>query len=322
MKAIRVHAPGGTEAMTWEEVPMPQPRAGEVLVAIEAAGVNFIDVYMRTGQYKAPMPLILGMEGAGRVEALGPGTLGVAVGDRVASVNLRGSYAPYAAAPADRLVKIPDGVTSAQAAAAMLQGMTAHYLAFSTYPLQAGETCLIHAAAGGVGLLLCQMAKARGARVFGTVSTAEKARAARQAGADEAILYTQSDFSSEVKRLTGGAGVRVVYDSVGRTTFDKSLDCLSHRSYLVLFGQSSGAVPPVDPQILNQKGSLYLTRPTLAHYIAAREELLERAGAVLGWVRDGKLKLTIDREVPLAQAAEAHRLLESRQTSGKLVLIP
>jgi NADPH2:quinone reductase len=219
-------------------------------------------------------------------------------------------------------VKIPEGVTSAQAAAAMLQGMTAHYLAFSTYPIQVGDTCLIHAAAGGVGRLLCQMAKARGARVFGTVSTAEKARAAREAGADEAILYTQSDFSSEVKRLTGGAGVRVVYDSVGRTTFDKSLDCLSHRGFLVLFGQSSGAVPPVDPQILNQKGSLYLTRPTLAHYTASREELIERAGAVLGWVRDGKLKVTIDREVPLAQAAEAHRLLESRQTSGKVVLIP
>ena len=308
--------------MTWEEVPLPELQAGEALVAIEAIGVNFIDVYVRTGQYKAVLPTTLGTEAAGRVEKLGPGASGVAVGDRVASVNFRGAYAPYAAVPAPRLVKIPDGVTSVQAAAAMLQGMTAHYLAFSTYPLKAGDTCLIHAAAGGVGLLLCQMAKAKGARVLGTVSTAEKAHAAREAGANEAILYTQSDFSSEVKRLTGGAGVRVVYDSVGKTTFDKSLDCLSHRGYLVLFGQSSGAVPPFDPQILNQKGSLYLTRPTLAHYTAKREELVERAEAVLGWVRDGKLKLTIDRELPLAQAAEAHRLLESRQTSGKLVLIP
>jgi len=322
MKAIRVHAPGGREAMTWEEVPTPEPAAGEALIAVEAVGVNFIDVYVRTGQYKAPMPLTLGMEGAGRVQALGPGTSEVAVGDRVASVNLRGSYASFAAVPAARLVKIPEGVTSAQAAAAMLQGMTAHYLAFSTYPIKAGDTCLIHAAAGGVGLLLCQMAKARGARVFGTVSTSEKARAAREAGADEAILYTQSDFLAEVKRLTGGTGVRVVYDSVGKTTFDKSLDCLSHRGFMVLFGQSSGAVPPMDPQVLNQKGSLYLTRPTLAHYVASREELLERAETILVWVRDGKLKLTIDRELPLAQAAEAHRLLESRQTSGKLVLIP
>ena len=322
MKAIRVHAPGGREAMTWEEVPTPEPAAGEALIAVEAVGVNFIDVYVRTGQYKAPMPLTLEMEGAGRVQALGPGTSEVAVGDRVASVNLRGSYASFAAVPAARLVKIPEGVTSAQAAAAMLQGMTAHYLAFSTYPIKAGDTCLIHAAAGGVGLLLCQMAKARGARVFGTVSTSEKARAAREAGADEAILYTQSDFLAEVKRLTGGTGVRVVYDSVGKTTFDKSLDCLSHRGFMVLFGQSSGAVPPMDPQVLNQKGSLYLTRPTLAHYVASREELLERAETILVWVRDGKLKLTIDRELPLAQAAEAHRLLESRQTSGKLVLIP
>lgn len=322
MKAIRVHAPGGPEAMTWEEVPTPEPQAGEALVRIEAAGVNFIDVYTRTGQYKAPMPLTLGTEGAGRVEALGPGAAGVAVGDKVASVNLRGSYASHATVAADRLVKIPEGVTATQAAAVMLQGMTAHYLAFSTYPLKAGETCLVHAAAGGVGLLLCQMAKAKGARVFGTVSTAEKARAAREAGADETILYTQTDFSSEVKRLTGGVGIPVVYDSVGKTTFDKSLDCLRHRGFLVLFGQSSGAVPPMDPQVLNQKGSLYLTRPTLFHYIASREELVERAGAVLNWVRDGKLKLTIDRELPMAEAAEAHRLLVSRQTSGKLVLIP
>ena len=322
MKAIRVHVPGGPEAMQWEEVPRPEPKAGEALVAIEAAGVNFIDVYVCTGQYKAALPLTVGTEAAGRVEALGPGVSDLSVGDRVASVNVPGAYAPYAAVPAARLVKIPDGVTSRQAAAVMLQGMTAHYLTFSTYALKAGDVCLVHAAAGGVGLLLCQIAKRKGARVLGTVSTPEKARRAREAGADEAILYTQSDFSSEVKRLTGGAGVRVVYDSVGKATFDKSLDCLAMRGSLVLFGQSSGPVAPLDPQILNQKGSLYLTRPTLAHYVAAREELLERAGAVLGWVRDGSLKVTIDRELPLAEASEAHRLLVSRQTSGKLLLIP
>jgi len=322
MKAIQVPRQGGAEVLTLVDLPIPQPKPNEIVLKISAVGINYIDIYYREGRYPIATPFVPGSEAAGTVHAVGSEVKSWKPGDRVAYCMVLGSYAEYAAIPAERAVRVPEGVSDQHAAAAMLQGMTAHYLAFSTYPVQAGDTCLIHAAAGGVGLLLCQMAKARGARVFGTVSTAEKASAARQAGADEAILYTQSDFSSEVKRLTGGAGVRVVYDSVGRTTFDKSLDCLSHRGILVLFGQSSGAVPPVDPQILNQKGSLYLTRPTLAHYTASTAELLERAGAVLGWVRDGKLKVTIDREMPLAQAAEAHRLLESRQTSGKLILIP
>jgi NADPH2:quinone reductase len=322
MKAIRVHAPGGPEALVLEEIPRPQPKSGEALVRIEAAGVNFIDVYMRTGQYKADLPLTVGLEAAGTVEALGPGVTEVKAGERVAYSGVPGAYAEFAAVPASRLVPLPGGVTARQGAAAMLQGMTGHYLTHSTYALKPGDACLVHAAAGGVGLLLCQIASKRGARVFGTVSTEEKARRAREAGAEEVILYTRSDFAAEVRRLTAGRGVQVVYESVGRTTFDKSLDCLATRGFLVLFGQSSGAVPPVDPQILNQKGSLYLTRPTLAHYIASREDLLERAGAVLGWVREGSLKLAIDRELPLSQAAEAHRLLESRQTSGKLLLIP
>jgi NADPH2:quinone reductase len=246
----------------------------------------------------------------------------VKAGDRVAYASVPGAYAEYAVVPADRLVHLPDGLDARQGAAAMLQGMTAHYLTHSTYPLRPGDSCLVQAAAGGVGLLLCQIAKKRGARVFGTVSTEEKAKRAREAGADEVILYTKTDFAAEVRRATGGRGVQVVYESVGKTTFDKSLDSLARRGLLALFGQSSGPVPPMDPQVLNQKGSLFLTRPTLVHHIEKREELLERAGAILGWVRDGSLKLTIDRELPLAQAAEAHRLLESRATSGKLLLIP
>jgi NADPH2:quinone reductase len=322
MKAIRVHAPGGPEAMRLEELARPEPKAGEALVRIETAGVNFIDVYMRTGQYKAALPITLGQEAAGTVEAIGPGVSEVAPGDRVAYCSVPGAYAEYASVPVGRLVALPDGVTARQGAAAMLQGMTAHYLTHGTYPLKRGETCLVHAAAGGVGLFLCQIAKKRGARVIGTVSTEEKAARARKAGADEVILYTRTDFLMEVRRLTGGRGVQVVYESVGKTTFDKSLDCLASRGFLVLFGQSSGPVPPVDPQILNQKGSLYLTRPTLVHYIASREELLERAGAVLGWIAEGSLEVTIDRELPLEEAREAHRLLESRQTSGKLLLLP
>jgi len=322
MKAIRIHSPGGPEALVLEEVASPAPKQGEALVRIEAVGVNYIDVYMRTGQYKMSLPGTVGLEAAGVVQELGPGVTTVKVGDRVAYCGVPGAYAELAAVPADRLVQLPDGIDARQGAAAMLQGMTAHYLTHSTYPVRSGDSCLVHAAAGGVGLLLCQIAKKRGARVFGTVSTEEKARRAREAGADEAILYTQADFATEVRSRTGGRGVQVVYESVGKTTFDKSLDCLAPRGYLVLFGQSSGAVPPVDPQVLNQKGSLYLTRPTLFHYIASREELLARSRDVLGSVADGSLKLTIDRELPLAQAAEAHRLLESRQTSGKLLLIP
>jgi NADPH2:quinone reductase len=322
MKAIRIHAPGGPEALKLEEVPRPVPKEGEALVRIEAAGVNYIDCYMRTGQYKMSLPGTVGSEAAGIVESVSPGVTSVKAGDRVAYAGVPGAYAEYAVVPADRLVQLPDGLDARQGAAAMLQGMTAHYLTHSTYPLRPGEACLIQAAAGGVGLLLCQIAKKRGARVFGTVSTEEKAKRAREAGADEVILYTQTDFAEEVRRATGGRGVQVVYESVGKTTFDKSLDSLARRGLLALFGQSSGPVPPVDPQVLNQKGSLFLTRPTLAHHIEKREELLERAGAILGWVQDGSLKLTIDRELPLAQAGEAHRLLESRQTSGKVLLIP
>jgi NADPH:quinone reductase len=322
MKAIRVHAPGGPEALKLEEVPRPVPKEGEALVRIEAAGVNYIDCYMRTGQYKMSLPGTVGLEAAGTVESVGPGVTSVKAGDRVAYASVPGAYAEYAVVPADRLVHLPDGLDARQGAAAMLQGMTAHYLTHSTYPLRPGDSCLVQAAAGGVGLLLCQIAKKRGARVFGTVSTEEKAKRAREAGADEVILYTKTDFAAEVRRATGGRGVQVVYESVGKTTFDKSLDSLARRGLLALFGQSSGPVPPMDPQVLNQKGSLFLTRPTLVHHIEKREELLERAGAILGWVRDGSLKLTIDRELPLAQAAEAHRLLESRATSGKLLLIP
>jgi len=322
MKAIRVHAPGGPEALRYEDVPQPAPGPGEVLVKIEAAGVNFIDVYQRTGLYKVPLPLTLGQEAAGTVAAVGPGVAEPKVGDRVAYTSVLGAYAEYAVVPADRVVVLPDGVSTKQGAAAMLQGLTAHYLATTTYPLKAGDACLVHAAAGGVGLLLCQIAKLRGARVVGTVSTREKAALAQAAGAAEVILYTEQDFEPEVKRLTSRAGLQVIYDSVGKTTFEKGLDCLAPRGMMVLYGQSSGPVGLFDPQVLNQKGSLFLTRPTLAHYIATRAELLARAGEVLGWIKSGKLKVRIDRELPLAQAAEAHRLLEGRKTTGKVLLIP
>lgn len=323
MKAIRVHTPGGPEALKLDEIPDPAPRDGEAVVRVEAAGLNFIDVYFRTGLYKsASLPFTLGQEAAGTVAAVGPGVTEVAVGDRVAWSGVQGAYAELAVVPAARLVKLPEGVSARQGAAAMLQGMTAHYLACSTYPLKAGDACVVHAAAGGVGQLLCQIAKLRGARVIGTVSTEEKARIAREAGADDVILYTKQDFVAEVKRLTDGRGVQVVYDGVGRETFDKSLDCLARRGLMALFGASSGPVPPFDPQILNAKGSLFLTRPSLNHYIATREELLERAGDVLGWIAGGKLKLSIDREVPLANAADAHRALEGRETKGKVLLIP
>ena len=322
MKAIRVHAPGGGEALRYEETPQPEPAAGQMLVKIEAAGVNFIDVYQRTGHYKLPLPFTLGQEAAGVVTAVAAGVPDVKVGDRVAYTGVQGAYAEYAAVPADRVVALPDGVSSKQGAAAMLQGMTAHYLATATYPLKAGDACLVHAAAGGVGLLLVQIAKRRGARVFGTVSTRDKAALARDAGADEVILYTEQDFEAEVRRLTGGAGVQVVYDSVGKTTFAKGLSVLARRGMMVLFGQSSGPVGSFDPQTLNQKGSLFLTRPTIAHYIATRSELVARAGEVLGWIRAGALKLRIGLELPLAQAAEAHRQLEGRATTGKILLIP
>jgi NADPH2:quinone reductase len=281
-----------------------------------------MEIYQRTGLYPVPLPFIPGSEAAGTVVEIGPKVTTVTGGQRVASINFAGAYAEYALAPADRLVVLPDGVSSRLGAAVILQGMTAHYLVHSTYRLTRENTCLVHAAAGGVGLLLCQMAGRLGARVIGTVSTEEKAALAREAGAQEVILYTQQDFEVETKRLTGGAGVQVVYDSVGKTTFDKGLNCLTRRGMMVLFGQSSGPVAPLDPQVLNKKGSLYLTRPTLVHYVATRAELLERASAVLGWVADGTLKVRIGREFPLAAAAEAHRELESRRTTGKVILIP
>ena len=320
MKAIQVKETGGPEKMQLLDVPTPQPGPNQALVRIAASGVNFIDIYFRIGLYKADLPLTPGSEAAGTVEAVGSGVTDVAPGDRVAYAMARGSYAEYALVPAAQLVKLPDGVDFHTAAAAMLQGMTAHYLTHSTYPLKNGDTCLVHAAAGGAGGLVVQMAKMLGARVFGTVSTDEKARIAREHGADETILYTKQEFDVEVKRLTGGRGVDVVYDSVGKTTFDKSLNSLRPRGLLALFGQSSGPVPPFDPTILNGKGSLYLTRPSLGHYLLNREELLWRAGDVLRWIDEGKLKLRIDRTFPLAQAADAHRALEGRHTAGKLLL--
>ena len=322
MKAIRVHSLGGPEALRYEDVPQPAPGAGQVLVKVEAAGVNFVDVYQRTGLYKVALPFTLGQEAAGVVTAVGSGVSEVKVGDRVAYCHVMGAYAEYAVVPADRIVRLPEGVSTQQGAAAMLQGMTAYYLASATYPLKPGDVCLVHAAAGGVGLLLCQIAQLRGARVIGTVSTRAKATLAREAGAEDVILYTEQDFEVEVKRLTQGAGLQVVYDSVGKTTFDKGLNCLARRGLMVLYGQSSGPVGSFDPLLLSQKGSLFLTRPTLGDYIATRAELLQRAGEVLGWIKSGKLKLRIDHEFPLAQAAEAHRALEGRKTTGKVLLIP
>ncbi len=320
MKAIQVKAPGGPEAMELVDVPKPQPGPKDALVKIAVSGVNFIDVYFRIGLYKAPLPITLGNEAAGIVESVGAEVTGLAVGQRVAYAMARGSYAEYAVVPAWQLVPIPDHVDFPTAAAAMLQGMTAHYLTHSTWPLKSGDTCLVHAAAGGAGGLTVQMAKMLGARVFGTVSTEEKARIAREHGVDEAILYTTQDFEAETRRLTNGRGVDVVYDSVGKTTFEKSLSSLRPRGLLALFGQSSGAVPPFDASILNAKGSLFLTRPSLAHHVQTREELLWRAGDVLNWLATGKLKLRIDRSYPLAEAAAAHRDLEGRKTSGKVLL--
>jgi NADPH:quinone reductase len=320
VQAIRVHAHGGPETLELEEIEVPRPGPGEALVRVEASGVNFIDIYYRTGTYSEPLPATLGREGAGTVESVGDGVADLGPGDRVAWAMIPGAYAEYCVVPAQRLVPVPDRVSSVDAAAVMLQGMTAHYLTRSTYPLKAGDTCLVHAAAGGVGLLLCQMAHAAGARVIGTVSTDEKAALARSAGADDIIFYTRQDFVAEVKRLAGG--VNVIYDGVGKTTFEAGFDCLRPRGMLIVFGQSSGKPPAVDPQTLNSKGSLFVTRPTITHYIAERSELLQRAADVLTAVRDGRLRLRIHHTYPLAQAADAHRDLEGRQSSGKLVLQP
>ncbi len=322
MKAIQVTQFGGPEKLQLVETAVPQPGPGQALVRIAAAGVNYIDVYFRTGLYKAELPLTIGNEAAGTVEAVGPGVTELSPGDRVAWGMTRGAYAEYAVIPAAQLVPLPPGLDFQTAAAIMLQGMTAHYLTHSTYPLKPGDACLVHADAGGAGGLTAQMAHMLGARVFGTVSTPEKAAIARQNGVDEPILYTQVDFEAEIKRLTNGRGLDVVYDSVGATTFDKSLNCLRPRGMMVLWGQSSGPVPPFDPNILNGKGSLFLTRPSLGFYLLTREELLRRAGDVLSWTLSGKLKPRIERAYPLADAAAAHRDLESRRTAGKLLLIP
>ena len=322
MHAICIHEHGGPEALRYEEVSASEPGAGEARVHIEAAGLNYIDVYHRTGLYPATnMPFTPGMEGAGVVEAVGPGVTEVNVGDRVGYAMHQGSYTEVAIVPSEVLVPLPDSIDTQSAAAAMLQGMTAHYLTRSTYPLSTGDTALVHAAAGGVGLLLIQMAKTLGARVFGTVSTPEKAQLATEAGADEVILYTQTDFEAEVKRLTDGRGVDVVYDSVAKTTFDKSLNCLRPRGYLALFGQSSGPVPPFDLSRLS-RGSYFITRPGLGHHAADREELMGRASDLFEWISSGTLKLHIDRTFPLQDAADAHRALEGRQTTGKVLLIP
>jgi len=322
MKALRVHKYGGPEVLTMDDIPVPEPKAGEARVKIEAIGVNFIDIYQRTGLYPIQTPFTLGSEGAGVVDAVGPGVTEVRKGDRVAYSMVIGAYAEFAVVPAWRLVPVPVDVDAKSAACLMLQGMTAHYLAHSTYALKKGETALVHAAAGGVGLLLIQIAKQLGANIIGTVSTEAKAQLAKEVGADHVILYTQSDFLAEVKKLTENRGVNVVYDSVGQTTFDKSLDCLKPRGYLVLFGQSSGPVPPFDPGKLAAKGSLFLTRPSLAHYTLNRDELLQRAADLFNWTASGKLKLRIEKTFSLADAAEAHRELEGRKTTGKVILLP
>ena len=322
MKAVRVYKYGGPEVLTNEDIPVPQPKTGEARVKIEAIGLNFIDIYHRIGLYPLQTPFTLGMEGAGVVDAVGDGATEVKKGDRVAYAMIPGSYAEYAIVPAAKLAPVPANIDAKSAAALMLQGMTAHYLTHSTYALKQGDTALVHAAAGGVGLLLIQIAKTLGATVIGTVSTEAKAQLAKQAGADEVILYTQSDFLAEVKKITDGQGVHVVYDSVGATTFDKSLDCLRPRGYLVLFGQSSGPVQPLDPGKLAAKGSLFLTRPSLAHYTLTRAELLQRSSDLFNWTATGKLRLRIDKTFSMAEAAEAHRQLEGRKITGKVVLFP
>jgi len=322
MKAILISQTGGPDVLQYSEVPTPQPKPNEALVRIAAAGVNFIDVYHREGRYPVKLPFVPGQEGAGTITEVGSEVRELKSGDRVAYTGVMGSYAEYAAVPAERLVKIPEHMNEQQAAAAMLQGMTAHYLSHDTFPLKKGDTALVHAAAGGVGQLLVQMCHQIGARVIGTVSTDEKAKLAREAGADEVIQYTKQDFEAETKRLTNGKGVDVVYDSVGKTTFEKGLNVLRPRGMMVLFGGSSGAVPPFDLIQLSQKGSLYVTRPTLVHYTATRQELEHRAGALLGMIAEGKLKVRIQHAYPMKEAAQAHRDLEARKTMGKLLLIP
>ena len=322
MKAIQIHETGGPEQLRYEELPLPEPGAGEVRLKVAAAGVNFIDIYHRTGLYPRSLPFTPGMEAAGVVDAVGEGVREFKVGDQAACCTQLGAYAEYFVVPEAKLVPVPPELALTTAAAAMLQGITAHYLSHSTYPLQSGETAFVHAAAGGVGLLLVQLCKKLGATVIGTASTEAKAELARQAGADHVILYTQTDFEAETRRLTNNQGVDVVYDSVGAATFDQSLNILKPRGYLVLFGQSSGKVPLVDLQILNSKGSLFVTRPSIFHYLGSRAELLQRSGDLFGWLAAGELTVRVDRSLGLAKAAEAHRLLASRQTAGKLLLIP
>ena len=322
MKSVRIQQFGGLEVLKIEELPLAEPGEGEARVKIEAIGVNFLDIYQRIGRYQGSLPFTLGQEAAGVVDAVGSNVTEIRPGDRVAYASVQGSYAEYTIVPSWRLIPIPASVDFPKAAAVLLQGMTAHYLTHSTYPLKSGETALVHAAGGGTGGLLVQVAKRCGARVIGTVSTEEKAGLAREAGADEVILYTQIDFEAETRRLTNNAGVDVVYDSVGRDTFDKSLNCLRRRGYMVLYGASSGPVPPLDPQVLNAKGSLYLTRPYLGHYTVDRAELSERATDVFKWMAAGELKVRIDKSFPLADVAEAHHYLEGRQSKGKILLIP
>ncbi|CAA9444299.1 MAG: Quinone oxidoreductase [uncultured Rubrobacteraceae bacterium] len=323
MKAIRVNEYGGPEVLSYEDVEIPEPGPGQARVRLAASGVNFIDVYQRTGVYPIDPPFTLGQEGAGEVEAVGEGVEEISPGDHVAFAGVMGSYAEYVVAPVEKLVPFNVVYVEARmAAAVMLQGMTAHYLTHSTFPLQEGQTTLVHAAAGGVGLILCQLAKMRGARVIGTVSTDEKAKLAKSAGADEVILYTEQDFAEEARRITDGEGVHVVYDSVGKDTFDKSLDSLRPRGYLVLFGGSSGQVPPIDLQVLNQKGSLFVTRPKLADHVATREELLWRAQSLFTWIGQNNLNVRVGGSYRLSEADQAHRDLEGRKTTGKLILIP
>jgi NADPH2:quinone reductase len=322
MQAIYVREFGGPEVLSYESTPVPEPGAGQARVKVEAAGLNFIDIYQRSGLYSIPLPVVLGMEAAGTVDALGSEVTDLKPGDRVAYAMQLGAYAEYAIVPAAKLVPVPDGVSTDLAAGVMLQGMTAHYLTHDSYPIQAGDTVVVHAAAGGVGQLLVQTAKRLGARVIGTVSTQEKARLAAEAGADHVIRYTDTDFEVEVKQLTGGAGVEVVYDSVGQATFDKGLNCLKPRGIMVLFGQSSGPVAPFNIGTLSAKGSLFLTRPSLGNYVAERSELLQRAGDLFEWMAAGELQVRIDQTFSLADAAEAHRYMEGRKTKGKVLLIP